>query len=163
MYKVSFDNISLNFKFKSTLLLLFLSLSINAQEYAGKGMDINIILNNIEAFSKNYITADYDKLASFYSEDAKIFPNGSDIIIGRAAIKNKWVLPKGAKILSHKVTPREIKIIDDFAYDYGYYEGSSSNKDGEVSFWKGKYVIVWIKIDDDWKIYLDIWNQINDL
>ena len=162
MYKVRFNNISLNFKFKSTLLLLFLSLSINAQEYSGKGKDINIILNNINEFSNSYITADYERLTTFYSEDAKIFPDGSEIIIGHDAIMEKWTISKGSKILSHKITPREIKIVDDFAYDYGYYEGSSSNKDGEVSFWKGKYVIVWIKIDDNWKIYLDIWNRIND-
>jgi len=153
---------TLNFKFKSTLLLLFLNLSLYAQEYAGKGADINIILNNIDEFSNSYINADYETLTAFYSEDAKIFPDGSDIIIGHDAIMDRWKLPKGSKILSHKITPREIKIINDYAYDYGYYEGSSSNKDGETSFWKGKYVIVWKKIDYNWKIYLDIWNRINE-
>ena len=151
-----------NLKFKSTLLLLFISISCYAQEYAGKGEDINIILKNIKEFSMFYVSADYDKLAAMYSDDAKIFPTGDDIIIGQEAIKKKWTLPKGAKVISHKVAPREIKIIDDYAYDYGYYEGSSTNKDGVLSEWKGKYVIVWKKVDSNWKIYLDIWNRINN-
>jgi len=147
-------------KIKSTLLVLLLSLNIFAQEYSGKGEDINKILTTIDAFSKAYVTADYDKLTTFYSTDGKIFPSGADIIVGHKAIKKRWTLPKGSKILFHKITPEEIKIIDDYAYDYGYYEGSSSNKNG-VSDFKGKYVIIWKKIDNDWKIYLDIWNRID--
>ncbi len=151
----------LRLQIKSTLLLLLFSFSINAQEYSGNGEDINKILVNIKAFSKAYVDADYDKLTSFYSKDGKIFPEGADIIVGHKAIKNKWVLPKGTIILSHKVTPKEIKVIDDYAYDYGYYQGSSSRKKDVYPF-KGKYVIVWKKVDDDWKIYLDIWNKIDD-
>jgi len=147
-------------KIKSSLALLFLSISLFAQEYSGKGEDINIILENIKNFSKAYMAADYDKLATFYSEDGKIFPPGADIIVGREAIKKRWILPKGVKVLAHKVTPEEIKIIDDYAYDYGYYEGSSNNKKGNNPF-KGKYMIVWKKMGADWKIYLDIWNRLD--
>ncbi len=145
---------------KSTLLLFLFSISFYAQEYSGSGEDINKILVNVKNFSKAYVDADYDKLTSFYSADGKIFPAGSDIIVGHKAIKNKWIMPKGTKILSHKVTPKEIKVIEDYAYDYGYYEGSSSRKK-EVYPFKGKYVIIWKKVGDDWKIYLDIWNKID--
>ncbi len=152
----------MHLKIKSTLLLLFLSISFYAQEYSGKGEDINNILENIENFSNAYVNAEYDKLTSFYSEDGKIFPAGTDIIVGHKAIKKRWTLPKGMKIVSHKVTPKEIKIIGDYAYDYGYYEGTSTNKKGISSPWKGKYVIVWKKMNNDWKIYLDIWNRIDE-
>jgi len=143
----------------STLLLLFFSISFYAQEYSGNGEEINKILENIKSFSKAYIDADYNELTLFYSTDGKIFPTGADIIVGHSAIKKRWTLPKGTKILSHKVLPKEIKIIEDYAYDYGYYEGSSSRKK-EVFPFRGKYVIVWKKVDNDWKIYLDIWNNI---
>ncbi len=152
----------MHLKIKSALLLLFLSATFFAQEYSGKGEDINKILTNIDNFSKAYVNAEYDELTSLYSKDGKIFPAGADIIEGHKAIKKRWILPKGSKILSHKVTPQEIKIIDDYAYDYGYYEGSSSNKKGTVFTFKGKYVIVWKKMDDDWRIYLDIWNKIDE-
>ena len=146
---------------KSTLLLFLFSLSFYAQEYSGKGEDINKILENVKSFSAAYVGADYDNLTSFYSTDGKIFPAESDIIVGHEAIKKRWTLPKGVKIISHKVTPKEIKIIEDYAYDYGYYKGRSANKKGENAF-KGKYVIVWKKVANDWKIYLDIWNNIKE-
>jgi len=144
------------------LILFIVSLTISAQEYSGNGQDINKILATVKSFSEAYINADYDVLTNMYSTDGKIFPAGTDIIEGHEAIKKRWTLPKGAKIVSHKITPKEIKIIDDYAYDYGYYEGSSSNKKGIVTPFKGKYVIVWKKVDDNWKIYLDIWNRISD-
>jgi len=152
----------INTKIKYTLAFLFLSFTFYAQEYSGNGQDINNILATVKSFSEAYINADYDALTNIYSTDGKIFPDGADIIIGHTAIKKRWTLPKGVKIVSHKVTPKEIKIIDDYAYDYGYYQGSSSNKKGTVTPFKGKYVIVWKKVDGNWKIYLDIWNRISD-
>ena len=152
----------MDLKLKSTILLFLLSISCFAQEYAGRGEDINIILKNINEFSRLYVSAETDKLTAMYCEDAKIFPAGDDIIIGQKAIKKKWTLPKGAKVISHKVTPKEIKIIENYAFDYGYYEGSTIDKDKVTSNWKGKYVIIWKKEDNNWKIYLDIWNMIND-
>ncbi len=151
----------MDLKIKNSLFLVLLSLSFYAQEYSGKGEDINKILHNITNFSEAYKTAEYDKLTSFYSTDGKIFPVGTDIIVGHDAIKKRWILPKGATIISHKVTPKEIKIINDYAYDYGYYEGSSTDKNGVYPF-KGKYVIIWKKVESDWKIYLDIWNKIDE-
>ena len=151
----------MHLKIKGTLLVLLLSLNIFAQEYSGKGEDINKILTTIDAFSKAYVSADYDKLTTFYSTDGKIFPSGADIIVGHKAIKKRWILPKGSKILYHKITPEEIKIIDDYAYDYGYYKGVSTSKKGVTNTFKGKYVIIWRKDGNDWKIYLDIWNRID--
>jgi ketosteroid isomerase-like protein len=141
---------------------MFLSISLYAQEYSGSGEDINIILNNIKNFSRAYVGADYDKLTDFYSQDGKIFPTGADIIEGHMAIKNRWTLAKGTKILSHKITPIEISVVDNIAYDYGYYEGTSS-KNEVIDSWKGKYVIIWKKVEGDWKIYLDIWNRVDPI
>lgn len=119
-----------------------------------------IVLKNIDAFSKAYMNADFETIANSYSIDAKIFPNNSDIIDGREAIKEMWIIKDGSKVLKHKVTPLEIKFLGDYAYDFGYYEGESESKEGKKSTFKGKYVIVWKKIDGKWKMYLDIWNKI---
>lgn len=148
-------------KVKSVFLFFILISNLQAQEYSGNGADINIILENINEFSKAYVNADYDKLTNLYCTDGKIFPAGADIIVGHQAIKKRWILPKGESIQFHKVSPREIKIIDNYAYDYGYYKGASTSKKGETNSFYGKYVIVWRKEGNDWKIYLDIWNRID--
>jgi ketosteroid isomerase-like protein len=124
--------------------------------------DLAIIEENTAAFSKAYVNADYESLANFYTTDAKIFPNNTPIITGRDGIKKQWILPQGVKTIHHKVTPSEINIENNYAYDYGIYEGKTMTKEEKEVSWKGKYVIVWKKINNDWKIYLDIWNRIAD-
>lgn len=120
--------------------------------------DKEIILKNTASFSEAYMNEDATTIANFYTIDGKIFPGRSDIISGKEAIKKRWTITDGRDVLYHKVTPSEIKIIDNYAYDFGYYEGKSLSADKKESSFKGKYVIVWKKIKDDWKIYLDIWN-----
>lgn len=118
------------------------------------------ILKNIAAFSNAYINGDYETLANSYTTDGKIFPDRQDIVEGRAPLQDWWTIKNGSKILDHKVTPTEIKFLGDYAYDFGYYQGQSQSKEGEKFDFKGKYVIVWKKVNGEWKIYLDIWNRL---
>ena len=119
------------------------------------------IAKSIINFSRYYTSQNYDALANAYSKDGVILPPGADIIKGREAIKKRWTLPEGVKVPYHKITPTEIKIIDDYAYDIGYYEGRTIRKDSSEVSWKGKYLIVWKKEDGDWKIYADAWNRMD--
>ncbi len=131
------------------------------QTYSGPDKEIQHILRNAVAFSSYVVEADYDKIVASYTNDGKIFPNRSDIMEGPEAIRSYWILPEGVSTKHHKLTPVEIKVIGDEAYDYGRYEGTTLRADGTESSWRGKYVVVWKKIDGDWKMYLDIWNSID--
>ena len=124
--------------------------------------DLNRIKENTIAFSKAFMNGNYAELVDLYTEDGKIFPNNKNIISGKKGLTNYWTLPDDVKILHHKVTHSEITIDENFAYDYGVYEGKTLTKDQKEVSWKGKYVIIWKKMDNDWKIYLDIWNKIGD-
>ncbi|MCI4668973.1 MAG: nuclear transport factor 2 family protein [Bacteroidia bacterium] len=134
--------------------------SVFAQDYYGKEKDIQQILKNIEAFSKAFMANDVQGLVDSYTADGKIFPGGRNITEGRSDLEKYWLVPEGVTVLHHKVTPTEIRIVKKYAYDFGYYEGKTKDAKGEVNSWKGKYVIVWRKVGKDWKIYLDIWNNI---
>ncbi|MGD1847637.1 MAG: YybH family protein [Salibacteraceae bacterium] len=118
------------------------------------------IRSQAKIFSSNLMNGELDQVVAMYTEDAKIFPNNREILEGQE-LANYWN-PSGERkwrTSYHKITPVEIKVFGDEAYDYGYYEGTST--DGtQSSNWKGKYVIIWRKVDDVWKIYLDIWNRI---
>lgn len=120
----------------------------------------SVLLAQVKAFSKEVVAGNAKNIAGFYTEDGKLFPNKSDILTGQKVIEKYWTPNENYRIVHHKITPSEIKFLGDYAYDYGYYEGKSKNKKGEISAWGGKYVIVWRKENDIWKIYLDIWNQI---
>lgn len=148
-------------KYKSITILL-LALSFNTfygQTLNGNKEDIQVILKNTKDFSEYVMASDYEKIAASYTKDAKIFPNSTQILEGEDII-NYWTLPEGISTSFHEITQTEITIVGDTAYDYGYYEGKTKHKDGRESSWKGKYVIVWKKVNGDWKMYLDIWNSV---
>lgn len=123
--------------------------------------EVAAIKEQVKKFSNYLMTDQRDEVVKMYTSDAKIFPEKTDILEG-GELSNYWNPENRSwKTTYHIVTPLEIKVVGDEAYDYGYYEGKSSNGDRSSS-WKGKYVIVWKKIDGEWKIYLDIWNSIKD-
>lgn len=140
-------------------LIAFFIVPVFSQEYHGKKKDIDQILKNVKLFSHYYVNHKTDSLVACYTDDGKILPGGSDIMEGADALYKWWNYPETVKVLRHKITPSEIRIVKGYAYDYGYYEGETLKEDGTTSAWKGKYVIVWKKVGKDWKIYLDIWNR----
>jgi ketosteroid isomerase-like protein len=119
-----------------------------------------VIRENINAFSRAYAKGDHLAIADMYTENGHIFPNNSMIISGREAIAARWKFSENVIPVRHKITPSEIKIIGNYAYDFGYFEGATKNKEGMETPFKGKYVIIWRKENNDWKIFLDIWNSI---
>jgi ketosteroid isomerase-like protein len=152
-----FLNERLPLEFRET----FFTIKVKINQENQPVSDIIEIANKIIKFSRFYTTENYDSLAASYSFDGVILPPGADIIRGREAIKKRWILPAGVKVPYHKITPIEINVFDDIAYDIGYYEGKTVKKDASEIEWKGKYLIVWKKEEGDWKIYADAWNRIN--
>ena len=146
-----------------TFILMLSAVFSSAQNFIGDEKDIQSILKNIANFSHSFMNDDPQGMADAYTSDGKIFPNGDDIIVGQEGLLKYWTLPDGVKVKYHKVTPLEIYVNGDRADDHGYYEGTTISQDGKTSSWKGKYVIIWKKINGEWKIYLDIWNGIQDV
>ncbi len=140
--------------------LLSIPLLLPAQQFYGEQAEIDAILSKVRQFSQFVMQSDYDGIAGTYTLDGKIFPNNADIITGFEAIKKRWTLPEGIRISYHKIKPLEIRVLGEFAHDHGYYEGTTIRADGSTSDWKGKYVVVWQKVDGQWLMYLDIWNRI---
>ncbi|PRX54623.1 YybH family protein [Flagellimonas meridianipacifica] len=142
----------------ATFVILYAYLGFS-QTFQGNPKDVNQILENTKMFSEYVMTSNYDGIEASYTDDAKIFPNNTLILEGKDIIKY-WTLPDGISTPYHKITQSEITVLENTAYDYGYYEGKTKRQDGQISSWKGKYVIVWKKVDDNWKMYLDIWNGV---
>lgn len=141
------------------LILLVAPALLSAQKTSGLEKDIEAIKSNIEKFSSFVMAGNYEAIATAYTEDAKIFVAGRDIIEGRENIKKYWTPTGTSRTTYHKIYPEEISVLGDTAYDFGRYEGTTMRANGEENKWKGKYIIIWKKIDGDWKIYADIWNR----
>lgn len=118
------------------------------------------ILAQAKAFSKAFVAKDTEKIVSFYTTDASIFPNRTKIMQGTEAIRKYWSFRPNIANLEHQLLPEKIEIVGNTAYDYGYYKGKTQREGKKVSSWQGKYVVVWKKVKGVWKMHLDIWNSV---
>jgi uncharacterized protein (TIGR02246 family) len=107
----------------------------------------------IEFFNKG----DFAGVASLYTTDATAFPPGSAMVQGAAAIGTMW---KGMaeQVGDPKLITLDVKPLGpSAAREIGTFSLSTKGpKPQEVT---GKYVVVWEKIGNDWKLATDIWND----
>jgi len=100
---------------------------------------------------------DFAGVGSLYTEDATAFPPGSPIVKGRAAIEAMWK-SMAEQVSDPKVTTLDVKSLGaSAAREIGTFtlktRGATPQ---EIS---GKYVVIWEKVGNDWKLATDIWND----
>ncbi|HEY2125191.1 MAG TPA: SgcJ/EcaC family oxidoreductase [Chthoniobacterales bacterium] len=107
----------------------------------------------IEFFNKG----DFAGVASLYTTDATAFPPGSAMVQGAAAIGAMW------KSLAEQASDPKITTVDvkplgpSAAREIGTF--SLKTKGPTPQEVTGKYVVVWEKVGNDWKLAADIWND----
>ena len=115
-----------------------------------------------EAWSDSSLKRDADLLASFYAEDAAVYPPNDALFVGRPAAKKCWAaaIVDPTYTLSWKTTGAEASKDGDLGFTVGTYEESYRGSDGKMVKNTGKYVCIWKKDSDGkWKACHDIWNQ----
>lgn len=115
----------------------------------------------IEAVNAKWVDffnkGDFVGVASLYTDDAAAFPPGAGIVRGKEAIGAMW---KGLaeQVSDPKVTTLEVKSLGpSAAREIGTV--SLKTKGAAPQEITGKYVVVWEKVGDDWKLAADIWND----
>jgi ketosteroid isomerase-like protein len=104
---------------------------------------------------------DADYLASFYAEDAVVYPPNDVLMVGRPAAKKYWAaaLADPTYHISWKTVSAGIAKSGDLGFTGGTYEESYKGSDGKLVRNTGKYISVWAKDQNgDWKSIHDIWN-----
>jgi uncharacterized protein (TIGR02246 family) len=98
--------------------------------------------------------------AAFFAPDAVLMPANGPMIVGREGIEawfSEWlVVPE----ISNTFEPDMIEVAasGDLAYDRGTYRFVLDTPEGRTED-VGKYVVVWKKIDGEWRAALDIGNS----
>ena len=106
-----------------------------------------------ELFNKG----DFEWFAQLYTVDAIAFPPGSAMVRGRAAIGRMW---KGMaeQVSNPKVTTLEVKRLSpSAAREIGTF--SLTTKGPSPKEVSGKYLVVWERVQGEWKLAADIWNE----
>ena len=99
--------------------------------------------------------------AATYAEDAMILPPGSDVITGRAAIKEYFAAWIALKPTDFKLTTVEVEVHGDIAIERGTYSMKLTPPGATAPVPdNGKYLVVWKKQSDgSWKDYREAYNS----
>lgn len=115
-------------------------------------------LSEISAVNRQFEDAarkgDLDRLAALYTPDAMALPPDGPLVKGRDAIKQMW----GA--VAQQIGLKEVRLSTlDYqqAGDTGYEVGEAALTLGSGSA-VVKFVVVWKKVDGQWRLHRDIWN-----
>lgn len=93
--------------------------------------------------------------AACYTKQGQLLPTGSDFVTGTEAIAAFWQAGIDGGIKGVKLTTLDVENQRGTAQEVGTYEVFGA--DGNVTD-HGKYLVVWKKRDDVWKLHRDIWN-----
>lgn len=100
---------------------------------------------------------DANAIAMFFTDDGVVMPPGQPPAQGRDAVRQFWQSTAKSSDVAVSFQPEETQVSGDFAVDRGNYrlKGKVNGKPVEQI---GKYVVIWKKVGDDWKVATDIWN-----
>ena len=99
-------------------------------------------------------------IAQLYAEDGAVMPPNAPIGKGRAAIQQTWASMMQTPGFDLTFAPEQIVVSSsgDMALDRGTYRLTLAPA-GTSQTDTGKYVVVWRKVDGDWKAAADIFNS----
>jgi uncharacterized protein (TIGR02246 family) len=143
----------MEFVMRRVVLGIVLLLGLIAPASAQKAEIEAVNAKFVELFNKG----DFAGLASIYAADATVFPPGAAMVKGTAAIAAFWK-STAEQIGEPKLTTLEVKPLGpSAAREIGTFilktRGATPQ---EVT---GKYLVVWEKVGNDWKLAADIWND----
>jgi uncharacterized protein (TIGR02246 family) len=111
-------------------------------------------------FAEAYGRGDAKAVAAFYAEDAIAFPPGGEMVKGREAIQQMWQSTMDSGVKSLAFTVVDVGASGDLAHETGtaLMNVQPAGKDPTTA--SVKYVVVWKKQGNDWKLHRDIWNDL---
>ena len=116
----------------------------------------NAIAKQAENFAAALKKGDTNTIGSLYTADAKIMDHGEPAISGTASIVGHYVALLQDSINTMRGSTLNVWGNDQVLVEEGTLE--VSNSAGKVVD-RGKYLVVWKKVDNEWKILRDMYNS----
>jgi ketosteroid isomerase-like protein len=116
----------------------------------------NAILAAEKVFMAAYDRGDARALVSLYTKDGKIMPPNAKVASGAKSLKRLFQSFWKAGDTVIKLKTVEADGSGDLGYEVGEY--TLAGNTGKVSD-RGKYIVVWKKVNGHWKLYRDIFNS----
>jgi uncharacterized protein (TIGR02246 family) len=146
--------------FKAAILALTLLLAVTTGEAGDRAADAQRIRELGVAWVAAVGTKDIAAIKNFYTPDGLFLAPNAPPAQGRQAIGEAWrgLLQLPGIVLTFGATRIEVSESGDLAYDVGTYALGFDSESGRVND-HGKYVVVWKKVEGEWKAAADIFNS----
>jgi ketosteroid isomerase-like protein len=145
--------------------IIVLVFFISAVQIKAQNPDLSQVKANIEkmneTYDKAFVSGDYATMNSFYTDDAIMLPSYQPMIKGKDAILESDKKDMGTmKTQSFKTTPTDVYGSGDMVYEIGTYEITFTPPNTTTAMNDhGKYLNIWQKQGDTWKIKVNTWNS----
>ncbi len=115
----------------------------------------NEIVEANQIFINHFNNHDGAAIGQLYTEDGRLMPTNSPVLVGREAIGEFWNSLFGMGIDNGELSTVHVESYDDTAVEEGAYKlfDADNNQLDE-----GKYIIVWKNVDGKWHLDRDIFN-----
>jgi len=110
-------------------------------------------------FAEGLRKGDAAGVAALYTEDAVLLPPNCEMVRGRQGIKEFWGAAIQMGVKNGVLTTVEVSGSGDMFHEMGKYTLKIEPKGQKPIEDKGKYIVVWKRTADGWKIHRDIWNS----
>ena len=107
-----------------------------------------------DAFADAFNAKDAARVASFYAEDAIVMAPDQPMVRGRRDIEAYYARGFRQDISNFRLSPMESAIAGTHAFEAG--ASTLTERRGTTS---GKYVVIYTRVDGQWKIAYDIFNN----
>ena len=138
------------------LLTIVLSLACHVYAAPVRAEDVReAVETGNRAFIAAFLRGDSAAVANLYTEDAQVIAPRSPVASGRSAIASFWQSSIESGIKDVTLQTADVESAGHLAYETGTVRLTAKN--GTVT--EARYLVVWKRIGDKWKLHRDIWNS----
>ena len=106
---------------------------------------------------------DVERILSFWTEDAKVFPAGMPVVEGKPSIRE--FVTGSLSVPGFKISWEPAEVVVSPSGEMGYTTGrnhvTAPDADGKLQTEDGRYVTVWRREPDgEWRCVIDFWNAV---
>jgi uncharacterized protein (TIGR02246 family) len=129
---------------------------------AAEADSVAVALDAVYARMNQFLAAENaDSIAALYAEDARLYPQGQPMVVGRDAIRAQyadWFGMGSAQFENHRIgiTANGPLAVERGTFTMTIMPEADAPPDTPTMTETGKYVAVWVKVDGQWLIGDDI-------
>lgn len=146
-------------EFALAVALVVAATSVGRSEEAGTDSARAAIEQVNALFSEAIVRGDAQAIEKLYTEDAILLPERGELVKGRQAIGEFWKTAMDDGVKSVTVTTLDVGGSGDLAHEVGTVLLTLQAEGRPPATASAKFVVVWKREADGWKIHRDIWND----